>query len=103
MSIQDTNSLKDAFFEGKHTKDKALSNQFKVIHKSFYNAPKTMLMASKETGILRANICRYVATLRKSKKIAEVKKGFCEVTKHKAGFLTTNPNQFPKSNQLKMF
>ena len=103
MSIQNTNSLKDAFFEGKHNKDKALSNQFKVIHKSFYNAPKTMLMASKETGILRANICRYVATLRKSEKIAEVKKGFCEVTKHKAGFLTTDPTQFPKSNQYKMF
>lgn len=103
MSIQNTNSLKDAFFEGKHNKDKALSNQFKVIHKSFYNAPKTMLMASKETGILRANICRYVATLRESDKIAEVKKGLCKISKHKAGFLTTDPNQFPKSNQLKMF
>jgi hypothetical protein len=103
MSIQDTNSLNNAFFEGKHNKDKALSNQFKEIYKSFFKAPKTMLMASKETGILRANICRYVATLKKFDKIYEVKKGLCKISKHKAGFLTTNPNQFPKSKQYKMF
>jgi hypothetical protein len=57
MSIQDTNSLKDAFFGEKQNKDKALSNQFKLVYKSFY----------------------------------------------KAGYLTTDPNQFPKSNQYKMF
>jgi len=103
MSIQDTNSLKDAFFVEKQNKDKALSNQFKLVYKSFYKAPKTMLMASKETGIFRANICRYVATLRESDKIAEVKKGLCKVSNHKAGYLSTDPKQFPKSNQYKMF
>lgn len=103
MCIQDTNSLKNAFFEGKHTKDKALKSQFKVVYQSFYKAPKTMLMVSKETGILRANVCRFVATLRESEKIAEVKKSLCKISKHEAGFLTTDPNQFPKSNQLKMF
>ena len=103
MSIQDTNSLEDAFFGEKQNKDKALNSQFKLVYKSFYKAPKTMLMASKETGILRANICRYVATLRESDKIAEVKKSLCKISKHNAGYLSTDPNQFPKSNQLKMF
>jgi hypothetical protein len=103
MSIQDTNSLEDAFFGEKQNKDKALNSQFKLVYKSFYKAPKTMLMASKETGILRANICRYVATLRESDKIAEVKKSLCKISNHKAGYLSTDPNQFPKSNQYKMF
>lgn len=52
--------------------------------------PKTMLMASVETGILRANICRYVSELRKRDAIKEVKVGICPISKHRATFLTTN-------------
>lgn len=101
MSTKDTNSLNNAFNE-KQNKDKAL-NQKKRVFKAFYSAPKTMLMVSSETGILRANICRYVRTFRQSDKIAEVKKGLCKISNHRAGFLTTNPDQFPQSNQLKMW
>lgn len=101
MSTKDTNSLNNAF-NGKHNKDKVL-NQINRVYKAFYSAPKTMLMVSNETGILRANVCRYVRAFRQSDKIAEVKKGLCKISKHRAGFLTTNPDQFPQSNQLKMW
>jgi hypothetical protein len=101
MSTKNTNSLKNTL-TGNQSKDKVLT-QTKRVFKSFYEAPKTMLMVSNETGILRANICRYVRKMRQYDNIAEVKKGLCEVSKHRAGFLTTDPNQFPKSNQLKMF
>ena len=101
MSTKDTNSLNNAF-NGKHNKDKALI-QIKRVYKAFFEAPKTMLMVSNETGILRANICRYVRTFRQSDNIAEVKKDLCKISNHRAGFLTTNPDKFPQSNQLKMW
>jgi len=55
-----------------------------------------MLMASKETGILRANICRYVATLRESDKIAEVKKSLCKNLKPQSGLFIHRPQPVPE-------
>lgn len=101
MSTKDTNSLYNAF-DGKHIKDKTLTQRIRV-YNAFFEAPKTMLMVSDETGIFRANICRFIASLRKNDKVAEVKKDLCKISKHRAGFLTTNPDQFPISNQLKMW
>ena len=49
-----------------------------------------MLMVSNETGIYRANICRYIAELRRQERIELVKKGICPISKHRAGFYTTN-------------
>ena len=54
-----------------------------------------MLSVSVETGILRANICRYVAEWKKEKKIKLVKFGICPISKHRAGFYTTNQERFP--------
>ena len=68
------------------------------VHKgrlSFLEYPKTMLMVSIETGILRANLCRYVAKMRKHNHIEVVRKGICPISKHRAGFYTTNPEMFP--------
>lgn len=77
--------------------------QMKRVFTALYSHPKTMLMVSSETGILRANICRYVAKFRKQNQIEVVQKSICPISKHRAGFYTTNPDLFPKSNQLKMF
>ena len=84
-------------------KDKGFEAQMKIVFKAFYERPKTMLMVSNETGILRANICRYVAKWRKFNRIESVKTDYCKITKHLADYLTTNPDLFPKSNQLKTF
>lgn len=66
------------------------THQERRVFKAFAERPKTMLEVSRETGILRANICRYVAKFRQKDRITIVKKGFCPITKHRAGFLTTN-------------
>lgn len=69
--------------------------QKKAVFNAFREKPKTMLMVSIETGILRANICRYVAEMEKENRICKVRKSFCPISKHVAGFYTTNRDLFP--------
>lgn len=64
--------------------------------------PLTMLQASQLTGIERAAICRYIAILRKSDKVQVVRVGLCPITKHRAGFYTTDKNSFIQQT-LKLF
>ena len=71
--------------------------------KAFRERPKTMMEVSTETGILRSNICRYVAHFKKRKKIVEVKKDRCPVTKHEATFFSTDPEYFPIETQPELF
>ena len=61
-----------------------------------------MLMVAIETDILRANICRFIAKWRKQGLIEVVKTDRCIKSKHKAGYLTTNPNLF-NTDQLNLF
>lgn len=79
-----------------------IDDQLKLTKKEFSNGVFTMKMVAVKLGFDRANICRYVATLRKSNSIYFVKSGICEITKHRAGFYTTNENLAPKSNQLRI-
>ena len=88
--------------QGKSTHFQA---QMKRVFAALYRHPKTMLMVSIETGILRANICRYVAKWEKENRICIVRKGICPISKHRAGFYTTNPDLFPivePSNTVKL-
>jgi len=62
-----------------------------------------MLQVAQITGIERANICRHVANLREQSKIAVAKDGYCPITRHRAGFLTTDPAKFPQPSQLNLF
>jgi len=79
--------------QGKSTHFKA---QMKRVFAALYRQPKTMLMVSIETGILRANICRYVAKWRKESRIKTIRKGVCPISKSTGvQFLTTNPDLFP--------
>ena len=91
-------------------KGQGISKQFKAqkqrVFTALYRQPKTMLMVSFETGILRANICRYVAELTKQNSIIIVRKSICPISKHRAGFYTINPELFPSivepSNTVKL-
>lgn len=87
----------------KHSKEPKFEAQMETVFKAFYEQPKTMLMVSVETGVLRANLCRYVATWRKSNRIGIVKADCCKITQHVANYLTTNSNLIPKTNQLQLF
>ena len=60
-------------------KDKHFQGQTQRVFTAFLRHPKTMLMVSIETGILRANLCRYVAKWHKQNRIAMVRKGICPI------------------------
>ena len=84
--------------QGKSTHFQA---QMKRVFTALYRQPKTMLMVSIETGILRANICRYVAEWEKENRICIVRKGICPISKHRAGYYSTDTNLF--TQPLKLF
>src|SRR5574344_398654 len=77
-------------------KDSHFQAQTRRAYKAFYSKPKTMLMVSIETGILRANLCRYVAKWKKQNTIEIIGFGICPISKSTGvQFLTTNPDLFP--------
>jgi len=86
-------------------KDNHFVSQYKTVYHSFMEHPKTMLMVSIETGILRANICRYVATMEEKGQIQVIRKGYCPYTHFMAGFYSTDETLFAKSHvqQLTLF
>jgi len=91
------------FSGNEQRKNKKFLAQKRRAFKAFFGPPKTMLQVAIETGILRANICRYKAEFQRVGTIQIVKKDLCPISKHRSGFLTTNPKYFPKNMQLKMF
>ena len=98
MSTTNTQSLN--FNSLEQGKDKQLN----MVFSAFFESPKTMKEVDMETTIMRENICRYVRTLRQKNRIALVGYRKCKVTGNgKVGIYTTNPELFPKSNQLQLF
>ena len=63
----------------------------------------TASMVTEATGVPQKSICRYKRDLEKQGLLYEIEKRFCKLTGFRAWYLTTNPELFPKSNQLKMF
>jgi hypothetical protein len=78
------------------------AGQVKTAFREFYKQPSTMLMIEVQTGIMRANLCRYVANWKKLGVIYLVEKAKCPISKMMAGFYSTNPKYRPQA-QLKMF
>lgn len=88
-----------------HDKGKDSSAQYQIVYQSFKEHPKTMLDVSLETGILRANICRYVADMEDKGLIQLLYKTEDEHTKFTAGYYTTDKELFNRvdKRQLKLF
>lgn len=88
-----------------HDKGSGLQAQYQIVYQSFKDHPKTMLDVSLETGILRANICRYVANMEDKGLIQLLYKTEDEHTKFTAGYYTTNKELFHlvDNRQLKLF
>jgi len=90
MSIGgNTHSPKKFFFDTERSKDKHFKVQRIIVLKAFSKYPKTMLQVSKETGIYRANICRYISGFKKRNTIKLIRFGICPISKHRAGFYYT--------------
>ncbi|WP_287676780.1 hypothetical protein [Bacteroides sp.] len=86
-------------------KDSDLRTQYQTVYLSFKERPKTMLDVSLETGILRANICRYVADMEDKGIIQLLYKTVDEHTKFTAGYYTTDKSLFGEvdDRQLKLW
>jgi hypothetical protein len=78
-------------------------DQSRIVFEALKKRPATMLMISNITGVDRANICRYVASFRKSNRIAVVTVKPCAITKHRAGYYTTDENLFPAKTQMQLW
>ena len=83
---------------GTRDKDSNFVSQYKATHQCFKEKPKTMLTVSIELGVLRANICRYIATMEKKGLIQEIREGLCPYTHCMAGFYTTDESLFKNPN-----
>ena len=92
--MKNTNSPDNSLLNKHHEDKQKIFYQRVIVFKAFLNRPATMLMIADQTGIERANICRYVAEFEKSNKIALINKRLCEISKHKAGYYTTDKSKF---------
>ncbi len=102
MSTAHTQSLNPS--ENGQGKDKLFKAQLQRVYKALQQKPMTMKETDIYTGIMRENICRYISILFEQNKIAIIRKRKCTITGYEyVNEYTTNPDLFPKSNQLKMF
>lgn len=97
MENYDNNSNK------KQGKNKDFKAQLIKVYNAFKVKPMTMLEADYQTGIMRSNICWYIDDLLEQGSIAMIKKRKCSITGRLVKEFTSNPDLFPKSNQLKLF
>lgn len=101
MSTENTQSLNS--FSSEQGKDKLFQNQKITIFQYLKQYTATASMVTDATGVPQKSICRYKRDLEKQNLLYEVVKSQCKLTGFRAWYLTTNPDLFPQSNQLKMF
>ena len=101
MSTTNTQSLiNDNFRQGKV---KQFRTQLQTIFEYLKENTATASMVTECTGVPQKSICRYKRDLEKQNLLNEVEKKLCKVTGFRAWYITTNPDLFPKSNQLTLF
>ena len=103
MESTPTNHRPDTIIITTQNKDKVSTSQLKTIFNYLQSHTATASMVADATGVPQKSICRYKRDLQKRGLLYEVKKGLCELTKFRAWYLTTNPDLFPRSNQLRLF
>jgi hypothetical protein len=101
MSTTNTQSLD--FNGNEQGKNKQFQTQLKTIFEYLKNNTATASMVAEATGVPQKSICRYKRDLEKQGLLYEVVKKHCKLTGFRAWYLTTEPQNYPKSNQLKMF
>ncbi|MBX3165313.1 MAG: hypothetical protein KF900_12630 [Bacteroidetes bacterium] len=90
------NSLYSSFDE-EHGKGNTPRTQIQTIFHYLQENIATASMVSEATGVPHKNICRYKRDLEKHNLLWEVERKPCKKTKHKAWYITTNPNNVLKS------
>lgn len=102
MTGQKKGSHKAAPLSELHDKNSEFQAQYQIVYQSFKECPKTMLDVSLETGILRANICRYVADMENKGVIQLLYKSEDEHTKFIAGYYTTDKTLFRQEDNQQL-
>ena len=77
-------------------------NQLVIIRDFLFNHNATRYMIAERTGIPIQSVCYRIGALLKSDSVAIIKKDKCQISGHKAQYLTTDPNQFPNDIQTKL-
>jgi hypothetical protein len=73
-------------------KNKEFKAQFKEINAVFFEQPQTFQEVTKETYVMRSNICWHVREWRKGEKIVALKKRKCSISGYPyVNELSTNP------------
>jgi hypothetical protein len=80
-----------------HHKD----NEIQRVYDYLRRETATAIMAAVALNIYRPNLCRRKRTLQKAGHLIEVKKRYCQITKHIATYLSTNPAMITINSQLK--
>lgn len=87
-----------------HDKDTDSGSQFQIVYESLKEYPKTMFQVEKETGVVRPNICRFVAMMEDAGIIQLHHKADCPISGCRAGYYTTDEKLFITSpQQLSLF
>lgn len=102
MTGQKKGSHKAAPLSESHDKNREFRAQYQIVYQSFKECPKTMLDVSLETGILRANICRYVAEMENKGVIQLLYKSEDEHTRFTAGYYTTDKTLFRQEDNQQL-
>jgi len=87
----------------RQSKDNHFQAQLVIFYHYLLEHIATASMVREATGIPQKNICRYKRKLEKAGRLWQVVKKECKKTRKKAWYLTTNPNNVPIDNQLKLF
>ena len=82
-----------------YDKDTNILHQGQIVYRSFLKKPKTMLSVAMETGIFRANICRYVAEMEEKGLIQMIYRAKDPITQCVAGYYTTNKAYFNETKK----
>ena len=77
-------------------------NQLVIIREFLFTNNATRYMIAELTGIPIQSVCYRIGALLKSGSVAIVKKDRCQISGHKAQYLTTDPEQFPDNLQTKI-
>lgn len=76
-------------------------NEIQRVYDYLQRETATVTLAAVALNIYRTNLCRRKRTLQKAGHLIEVKKGYCQITKHIATYLSTYPAMININSQLK--
>lgn len=84
------------------TKEKKKA-QIQLTIDALKEAPATSMMLHKRTGILRANLTRYLKKLEEEGCVVVVKESPCKITGYRAKYYSSKESDLPKETQVVLF